>query len=111
MFVMWDNVDGETTAPLAQGKDGGQDGLDAEDALWQDIWVALHVPDPDDPDNNLYTEVKVCVSVRIVYIICAQVMYMSVCLCGWINVWMGGCCTLVFAVLLVLSLVVLWCRG
>lgn len=66
VFALWDTS-------LAVGGTGGLAGVsigsggiieeewtDAEDAAWQEMWAMLHVPDPDDPDNNLYSEVKVC---------------------------------------------------
>lgn len=62
VFAMWDKIDGQggSFGPgLLSPDNGGDDGADAEDALWREMWVALHVPDPDNPDNDLYSEVKV----------------------------------------------------
>lgn len=63
-FALWDKSDqaaGNRGTELLDEEDLFADG---DDAAWQEMWAALHVPDPDDPDNNLYVEVKASCSRR-----------------------------------------------
>lgn len=53
---------GDGAANIGSGElETGEMMLDecTEDPAWRELWAMLHVPDPDNPDNNLYTEVKV----------------------------------------------------
>lgn len=59
VFALWDTS--LSTGNSGSGPGGVIDAelADSEDVAWQEMWAMLHVPDPDDPDNNLYSEVKV----------------------------------------------------
>ncbi|CAM9165715.1 unnamed protein product, partial [Laminaria digitata] len=60
VFALWDKTlsTRENNAGAGEGGMMEADWTDPEDLAWQEMWAMLHVPDPDDPDNNLYSEVK-----------------------------------------------------
>ena len=78
VFAMWDKslaaANSGTGDEGSFGESGGdldaggimeEEWTDSGNAVWNEMWSLLHVPDPDNPDNNLYSEVKVSVQLSI----------------------------------------------